>query len=111
MEIDIEERKKVAAFANALSNPVRVEILYFLSNRNGCYFGDIKKDLPLCKATVSQHLKELKKVGLIQGEIEGPKTKYCINMAKWNEARKLLNDFFYCYPRGCACNCKKENED
>ncbi|MCI1640743.1 MAG: winged helix-turn-helix domain-containing protein [Bacteroidales bacterium] len=107
MEIDIEERKKVAAFANALSNPVRVEILYFLANRKDCYFGDIKKDLPLCKATVSQHLKELKKVGLIQGEIEGPKTKYCINIAKWNEARQLFDDFFSGYTGGCSCNCRK----
>ncbi|MCI1779865.1 MAG: winged helix-turn-helix domain-containing protein [Bacteroidales bacterium] len=103
MKMDIEERKKVAAFANAISNPVRVEILYFLANRNQCYFGDIKKDLPLCKATVSQHLKELKKVGLIQGEIEGPKTKYCINAEKWNEARQLLDEFLSGSNNICKC--------
>lgn len=56
-------------------------------------FGDIHEELPIAKATVSQHLKELKEAGLIQGEIETPKVKYCINKENWETAKKCLQIF------------------
>lgn len=86
--------KRIARFAKALSHPTRIAILRFLAKRNSCYFGAINEELPIAKATVSQHLKELKNAGLIQGEIEAPKVKYCINRANWALARHLLDDFF-----------------
>ena len=78
----------------------RIEVLYFLARQESCYFGDIHEELPIAKATVSQHLKELKEVGLIQGEIETPKVKYCINREKWELARNLFAGFFG------ECKCK-----
>lgn len=64
-----------------------------------CYFGDIHEELPIAKATVSQHLKELKNAGLIQGEVETPKVKYCINRKNWQLARELFKEFF----EQCIC--------
>ena len=85
---------KIARFAKALSHPTRIAILRFLAGRSSCYFGAINEELPIAKATVSQHLKELKNAGLIQGEIEAPKVKYCINRANWALAKHLLDEFF-----------------
>ena len=65
-----EKQEKIARFAKALGHPARIAILDFLAKRDTCYFGDINEELPIAKATVSQHLKELKDAGLIQGEIE-----------------------------------------
>jgi len=61
---------------------------------DSCYFGDIHNELPIAKATVSQHLKELKNAGLIQGEIETPKVKYCINRENWKKAQAFFDVFF-----------------
>ena len=83
-----------ARFAKALGHPARVAILHFLAKREACYFGAIHEELPIAKATVSQHLKELKDAGLIQGEIETPKVKYCINRVNWEIARQLFANFF-----------------
>ena len=96
LDKDIEEsrNKKIARFAKALSHPTRIAILRFLANRNSCYFGAINEELKIPKATVSQHLKELKNAGLIQGEIEAPKVKYCINKANWALAKHLLDEMF-----------------
>ena len=68
-----EEQEKMARFAKAMGHPARMAILQFLLAQESCYFGDIHEELPIAKATVSQHLKELKDAGLIQGEIEAPK--------------------------------------
>ena len=77
------EQEQIARFAKALGHPARMAILNFLTRQESCYFGDIHEELPIAKATVSQHLKELKDAGLIQGEIETPKVKYCINRENW----------------------------
>ncbi len=95
----MEEKNKaneeqIARIAKAISNPTRVSILNFLAQQTTCYFGKIYEELPIAKATVSQHLKELKNAGLIQGEIEGPKVKYCINKENWEKAGTLFSDFF-----------------
>ena len=87
-----DKQKKTARYAKALGHPVRLYVLQLLSEQSCCYSGDLSEVLPIAKSTLSQHLKELKDAGLIQGEIEAPKIKYCINKENWNEARLLLGD-------------------
>lgn len=86
--------EKLARFAKAMGHPTRIAILHFLAKRKQCYFGAIHEELPIAKATVSQHLKELKEAGLIQGEIEAPKVKYCINRPNWALVKNLFAAFF-----------------
>lgn len=88
------EQEKLARFAKAMGHPTRIAILRFLSQRNECFFGDIHEVLPIAKATVSQHLSELKEAGLIQGTIEPPKVRYCINAENWREASKMFSQMF-----------------
>lgn len=86
---------QLAQIAKALSHPVRVYILKKLSGLNSCcYSGDLVEELPVGRSTLSQHLKELKHAGLIQGEIEPPFIKYCINRENWEIARKAFSDYF-----------------
>jgi DNA-binding transcriptional ArsR family regulator len=89
-----QEVQEIARFSKALSHPVRVYILQKLSKMNSCcYSGDLVEELPVGRSTLSQHLKELKYAGLIQGEINPPYIKYCINRENWNTVKKLLGDF------------------
>ena len=87
-------QEELARFAKALSHPTRLEILRLLSNQSCCFTGDLAEALPIAQSTVSQHLKELKKAGLIQGEISPPKTKYCINNENWRKAKLLFRAYF-----------------
>lgn len=87
-----EDQLKLARIAKALSHPVRIYIIQLLSKQTCCYSGDLSEDLPIAKSTLSQHLKELKSAGLIQGEIELPKIKYCLNTENWNIAKKLFGE-------------------
>lgn len=91
-----EEQERLARYGKALSHPVRVFVMDFLANNldKCCYSGDMAEELPIARSTLSEHLKELKKAGLIQGEINPPYIKYCINRENWEEARLLLNNFF-----------------
>jgi ArsR family transcriptional regulator len=86
-------QNRIADLAKALGHPARIAILQFLANQNACMCGDIVEELPLSQATVSQHLAELKRVGLIKGEIDGPKVCYCIDKKAWTEAKDLLSQF------------------
>ena len=88
------EEVLLARFAKAMGHPTRIAILQFLAKQESCFFGEIHEELPIAKATVSQHLKELKDSGLIQGEIEGPKVKYCINQSNWTIASKAFKKLF-----------------
>lgn len=88
-----EQQKKAARYAKAMGHPVRLYVLELLSNQNCCYSGDLSDELPIAKSTLSQHLKELKEAGLIQGEIEAPRIKYCINKENWKEAQILFKKF------------------
>ena len=88
------DNEQLARFAKAMGHPARITILEFLASLDSCYFGDIHNELPIAKATVSQHLKELKDAGLIQGEIETPKVKYCINRENWEKAQGYFEVFF-----------------
>ena len=87
------EQQKVARYAKAMSHPVRIFVLELLSKQACCYSGDLSEELPVAKSTLSQHLKELKDAGLIQGEIEAPRIKYCINNKNWEEAQGLFREF------------------
>lgn len=89
-----QKEEQLARFAKAMGHPVRIAVLNFLAAQDSCFFGDIHDILPIAKATVSQHLKELKEAGLIQGEIEAPKVRYCINKENWEIAKHLMTDFF-----------------
>lgn len=88
------EEINLADIAKALSHPARIKILKILSAKNVCVCGDIVELLPLAQATVSQHLKELKRVGLIEGEIDGPKVCYCLNIQTMEKAKTELNKLF-----------------
>lgn len=89
-EIITERQIKLARYAKALAHPVRVYVMELLSRQSCCYSGDLADVLPIARSTLSQHLKELQEAGLIQGEINPPKIKYCINQENWNEAKALI---------------------
>jgi len=92
-KIITEEQTKIARYAKAMGHPIRMYVLELLSKQSCCYSGDLSEDLPIVKSTLSQHLKELKEAGLIQGEIEAPRVKYCINHENWKEAQALFRKF------------------
>ena len=87
-----EEQLEFAQFAKALGHPARVAILQHLANTAACVCGDLVDVLPLAQSTVSQHLKELKSVGLIQGEIEGNKLCYCLNQENWKKLKFYIDE-------------------
>jgi len=93
-QVFTEEQKKAARYAKAMGHPVRMYVLELLSKQACCYSGDLTDILPIAKSTLSQHLKELKEAGLIQGETEAPKIKYCLNKKNWEEAKQLVKKLF-----------------
>lgn len=92
-EIFTEDQNRLAAVAKVLGHPARIAILQELAKRNSCVCGEIVEIVGLAQATVSQHLKELKSVNLIQGTVEGTSVCYCINEEKWMELKKDLTNF------------------
>ena len=93
-QFSADAQAEMAKFAKALAHPTRLEILRLLSTQAYCFTGDLVEVLPIAQSTVSQHLKELKNAGLIQGEINPPKTRYCINQENWRKAKLLFAAFF-----------------
>ena len=93
-EVFTDEQNRIADLAKAFAHPARVAILEMLVNKKACICGDLVDELPLSQATVSQHLKELKRIGVIQGEIQPPKVCYCINEKVWNEAKENFGALF-----------------
>jgi len=93
----------LAAMAKALGHPARIAILQFLIKTKSCVCGEIVDELPLSQSTVSQHLKELKKVGIIKGDIEGPSVCYCIDEKVWNRMKLSLGTLFESYQRADCC--------
>jgi DNA-binding transcriptional ArsR family regulator len=89
-----ENQEELARFAKALGHPTRLLILKYLESQSICFTGDLVKVLPIAQSTVSQHLKELKDAGLIQGELKPPKIRYCINKENWERAKILFEAFF-----------------
>ena len=93
----------LAVLTKALGHPARIAILQFLIKLKSCVCGDIVDELPLSQSTVSQHLSELKKAGLIKGDIEGPTVCYCIDLNKWERAKKMIGDLFEsCQGQNCC---------
>lgn len=97
-EIFTEHQNRVADLAKAFAHPARVAILQLLAERNACVCGDLVDELPLAQATVSQHLKELKRIGIIKGKIDPPRVCYCINEPVWEEARQLFGQVLNSFP-------------
>lgn len=98
-----KSQNEIAAVAKALAHPARIAILQFLSKRETCVCGDIVDELPLSQSTVSQHLGELKKAGLIKGEIEGPSVCYCIDPTGWLKAHKIFGDLLEKIKESSCC--------
>lgn len=88
------QQNDIANMAKALAHPARIAILQHLVKINACIGGDLVEELGLAQATISQHLKELKAVGLIQGTVEGTSICYCINPETWMQYRSFFDKFF-----------------
>ncbi|WP_034925304.1 ArsR/SmtB family transcription factor [Gillisia sp. CAL575] len=97
-EIFTEQQNKVALIAKAFGHPARVAILQHLFKIQKCICGDLVQEIGLAQPTISQHLKELKNLGLIKGNVEGTSVCYCINEDKWNESLQLFRDFLELQP-------------
>lgn len=93
-ELFTKEQNEVAAIAKSIGHPARIAILEYLVKVKGCVCGDIVEEIGLSQSTISQHLKELKKVGIIKGEVEGVSVCYCIDGSKVEMIRKLFNNLF-----------------
>lgn len=87
-------QNELAQFFKVLGHPARIAILQYISTQESCICNDIVEEIGLAQATISQHLKELKSIGLLQGEVEGKRLCYCINVERWNELQTQLNTFF-----------------
>lgn len=84
---------QLAKYLKALAHPARISIMKQLASANTCFCGEIVEVLPLSQSTVSQHLKELKEVGLVKGEIDGAKVCYCIDQEEWKKAIDTIQEF------------------
>jgi len=89
-----ETQKELARFARVISHPARLAILQYLAGTKTCISGDISDHLPLSRSTVSQHLKELRNIGLIHGEIDGLKINYCLCGTEINRFMDMFGNFF-----------------
>lgn len=103
-EIFTEEQNRVAAIAKVLGHPARIAILQYLSKVNTCICGDLVGVIGLAQPTISQHLKELKSIGLIKGNVEGTSVCYCIDKENWEAFKGVLTDLFD-RPLGISNNC------
>jgi predicted transcriptional regulator len=89
-----KKQNELANMAKAIAHPARIAILQQLIKTNACICGDLVNELGLAQPTISQHLKELKLAGIIQGTVEGTSVCYCINPKVWKKYRQFFNDFF-----------------
>jgi len=102
-EIYTKEQNKLAVQLKAIAHPARIAILQELIKTNACICGDLVEELGLAQATISQHLKELKNAGLIQGTIDGVSVCYCIEPKAWKALQKELNGLFSSYKDMNSC--------
>lgn len=102
-EIFTEKQNKLAQMMKALGHPARIAIVQQLIKTKACICGDLVDELGLAQATISQHLKELKNVGLIKGTIEGTSVCYCIDERTWKQYKKELEMFFVSYEGKDSC--------
>jgi DNA-binding transcriptional ArsR family regulator len=99
------EQQEIAQMAKVLSHPARIAIIQLLADKKEIKTGNISDFLPISRTTVSQHLKELKNAGIIQGTIDGLKIHYCLDMKKLNEIREKYNSFLQSVISEFMCNC------
>lgn len=97
-----KEQNELAKVAKAFSHPARVAILEYLLAANACINGDLVQELGLAQATISQHLRELKDIGIIQGTIEGVSMSYCIHPKRWETINQLFSNMFGKYKGSCC---------
>ena len=102
-EIFTEKQNKLATMMKALGHPARIAILQHLVKSQACICGDLVEELGLAQATISQHLKELKNVGIIKGTIEGTSVCYCIDGKVWNQYKTVFDSFFVAYVDKDGC--------
>ena len=102
-EIFTEKQNKLAAMMKALGHPARIAIIQQLVKSQACICGDLVDELGLAQATISQHLKELKNVGLIKGTIDGTSVCYCIDGKVWNQYKSIFEAFFVTYVNKDDC--------
>jgi DNA-binding transcriptional ArsR family regulator len=100
-----QSQNEIAALAKVFAHPARVAILEYLVKANACINGDLVNELGLAQATISQHLRELKDSGLINGTIEGVSVSYCINEERWIEIKALFNQLFEKLDGCCGTSC------
>ena len=96
-ELFTEQQNELSQLCRVLAHPARIAILQHLAKLDTCINSDLVQELGLAQATISQHLRELKQVGLIQGTIEGVSMSYCISPQRWNEVKGLLDQLFDAY--------------
>lgn len=99
------EQNDIAQIAKAFAHPARVAIIQHLLKANACINSDLVQELGLAQATISQHLRELKDIGIIQGTIEGVSVNYCVNPSKWEDVKLLFNKLFDQYTDPSARKC------
>ncbi|WP_418509135.1 ArsR/SmtB family transcription factor [Corallibacter sp.] len=92
-EIFSDSQNEIATFAKVFGHPARVAILQYLFELNTCVCGDLVNEIGLAQPTISQHLKELKQLGLIKGTIEGTSVCYCIDTDNWAKMKRIMNAF------------------
>lgn len=102
-EIFTDEQNRLALLLKAVAHPARIAILQYIIAANACICGDLVEELGLAQATISQHLKELKNAGIIQGTIEGVKVCYCIEPKTWKLLQSQLGAFFGSYKGETGC--------
>ena len=102
-EIFTKQQNELARIAKVLGHPARIAILEHMINTRSCICGDLVNEIGLAQATISQHLRELKNLGLIEGNIEGTSVCYCINARKWHAMKKNIADFFDRYTQKMNC--------
>jgi len=102
-EIFTDKQNRLAAMMKALAHPARIAIIQHLIKANACICGDLVDELGLAQPTISQHLKELKNIGIIQGTIEGTSVCYCIDPKTWNQFQKEFGALFAAYKGGENC--------
>lgn len=102
-EIFTEKQNRLATMMKALGHPARIAILQHLIKSQACICGDLVDELGLAQATISQHLKELKNVGIITGSIEGTSVCYCIDSKVWKEYKTIFDSFFVAYVNKDGC--------
>lgn len=106
VELFSDVQNDLAQAAKAFAHPARVAIIQYLLRSDACINGDLVQELGLAQATISQHLKELKDIGIIQGTIEGSRTNYCINPLRWaeiqNQFMEIFGEFKCPSPKSCC---------